>query len=83
MMHYHGNLNLVYELHIQECTSFGNIKMNNLKIFLNTWFLFVDDGEVYVWDMNTRDCIHKFIDDGCIKGTSIAVSPNGQHLATG
>ncbi len=41
------------------------------------------DGEVYVWDMKTRDCVHHFTDEGCIDGTSIAVSPNGQYIATG
>ncbi|XP_064636673.1 U3 small nucleolar RNA-associated protein 18 homolog [Lineus longissimus] len=42
-----------------------------------------DDGEVYVWDMKKRTCIHRFVDDGCIKGTCIDVSHNGQYLATG
>lgn len=41
------------------------------------------DGQVYVWDLNTRDCIHRFIDDGCVRGTSLAVSPNGRHVACG
>ena len=41
------------------------------------------DGQVYVWDLNTRDCIHRFIDDGCVKGTSLVVSPNGRHIACG
>lgn len=42
-----------------------------------------DGGEVYVWDMHSRSCIHRFTDDGCIVGTSLAVSPNGQYLACG
>ena len=42
-----------------------------------------DDGEVYVWDMNRRQCIHRFIDEGCIQGTSLAVSNNSQYLACG
>ncbi|KAK2170425.1 hypothetical protein LSH36_3g28021 [Paralvinella palmiformis] len=42
-----------------------------------------DGGEVYVWDMKTRDCVHKFTDDGCIQGTSLAVSKNGHYIATG
>ncbi|XP_022086184.1 U3 small nucleolar RNA-associated protein 18 homolog [Acanthaster planci] len=46
-------------------------------------FSFGDDGEVYIWDMKTRDCIHKFVDDGCIKGTTISVSRDGQYLACG
>eukprot|EP00043_Microstomoeca_roanoka_P005218 m.54398 g.54398 ORF g.54398 m.54398 type:complete len:509 (+) comp12865_c0_seq2:51-1577(+) len=42
-----------------------------------------DEGRVYVWDMNTRDCIHVFEDEGSQCGTSIAVSPDGNTIATG
>jgi U3 small nucleolar RNA-associated protein 18 len=41
------------------------------------------DGVVYVWDMSTRDCIHSFIDDGCVSGTSISLSINNQYIACG
>jgi U3 small nucleolar RNA-associated protein 18 len=33
--------------------------------------------------MNAKVCVHKFVDDGCIKGTSIAISPTQQYLACG
>lgn len=33
--------------------------------------------------MHARACLHRFYDDGCIGGTSIAVSPNSQYLACG
>ncbi|XP_014675635.1 PREDICTED: U3 small nucleolar RNA-associated protein 18 homolog [Priapulus caudatus] len=42
-----------------------------------------DDGQVYMWDMGSRSCTHKFYDEGCIKGTSVACSPNGQYIACG
>ncbi|XP_046996127.1 U3 small nucleolar RNA-associated protein 18 homolog isoform X1 [Schistocerca americana] len=42
-----------------------------------------DCGEVYVWDMGSRTCLHRFVDDGCIVGSSLALSPNGQYLACG
>lgn len=42
-----------------------------------------DDGQVYIWDMTTRDCVHHFTDEGCTSGTSITASPNGQYLACG
>lgn len=38
---------------------------------------------MYVWDLNTRTCIHRVIDDGCLSCTSLAVSPSGQFVATG
>jgi U3 small nucleolar RNA-associated protein 18 len=40
--------------------------------------------EVYVWDVRQRLCCHRFIDDGCgTCGTTLALSPGGQYLATG
>jgi U3 small nucleolar RNA-associated protein 18 len=32
------------------------------------------DGMIYQWDMNAMKCVHKFFDDGCIKGTAIGVN---------
>ncbi|XP_028268122.1 U3 small nucleolar RNA-associated protein 18 homolog [Parambassis ranga] len=48
------------------------------KVFANS-----EEGEVYVWDVRSSRCVNKFIDDGCVKGTSIAASRNGQYLACG
>nr|XP_020478820.1 U3 small nucleolar RNA-associated protein 18 homolog [Monopterus albus] len=42
-----------------------------------------EEGEVYVWDMRSSRCVNRFTDDGCVKGTSIATSCNGQYLACG
>lgn len=42
-----------------------------------------EDGEVYVWDMRSSRCVNRFTDEGCVKGTSIAASRNGQYLACG
>ncbi|XP_045592032.2 U3 small nucleolar RNA-associated protein 18 homolog [Procambarus clarkii] len=42
-----------------------------------------DGGDVLVWDMVSLTCVHRFFDDGCIDGTSIAVSPSNQYLACG
>jgi WD40 repeat protein len=41
------------------------------------------DGKVYLWDVRQRRCRHVFTDDGCIHSTALAVSPDGQYLATG
>ncbi|XP_029456528.1 LOW QUALITY PROTEIN: U3 small nucleolar RNA-associated protein 18 homolog [Rhinatrema bivittatum] len=48
------------------------------KIYTNS-----DEGEVYVWDVKSRQCVHRFTDEGCLHGTCIAVSKNGQYLACG
>lgn len=42
-----------------------------------------ESNEMYIWDINSRACIHRAIDDGCLSCASIAISPSGQFLATG
>ncbi|XP_022931221.1 U3 small nucleolar RNA-associated protein 18 homolog isoform X3 [Cucurbita moschata] len=41
------------------------------------------DGQVYHWDLRTRTCIHKGVDEGCINGTALGTSPNGALFAAG
>ena len=41
------------------------------------------DGEVYVWDLTNRACIHKFRDKGCVSGQCISASPDGQVIVCG
>lgn len=48
------------------------------KAFVNS-----EDGEVFVWDIRSSRCLNRFTDDGCVRGTSIAASPNGRYLACG
>lgn len=33
--------------------------------------------------MLARECIHCFVDEGCIHGTKIAISPSNQYIACG
>ncbi len=35
------------------------------------------DGHVYVWDMKSRRCVHKFVDEGAYQCTSMTASPKG------
>lgn len=42
-----------------------------------------EDGEVYVWDARSSKCLNRFTDEGCVRGTSISASPDGQLLACG
>lgn len=44
---------------------------------------FGGDGHVYHWDLRTRSCFHKAVDEGCINGTSLCASPNGALFAAG
>lgn len=53
---------------------------------INEFFIIIvclEGGEIYVWDINERTCLHRAIDDGCLAGSRISVSPSGQYLATG
>jgi U3 small nucleolar RNA-associated protein 18 len=47
------------------------------------YFCILENGEIYEWDMNSRLCIKKFMDDGCLQGSSLAVSGDDQYLAAG
>ncbi|XP_020618605.1 U3 small nucleolar RNA-associated protein 18 homolog, partial [Orbicella faveolata] len=67
----------------------GNLKMNSSvsAVTFNAdgsrMFTAGGDGEVYVWDMNTRRCVHKFRDEGCLKSTTLSASRDGQYIACG
>ncbi|XP_066598487.1 U3 small nucleolar RNA-associated protein 18 homolog isoform X2 [Prorops nasuta] len=39
--------------------------------------------EIHIWDIASRRCIHRAIDDGCLSCSTIDLSPNGQFFATG
>lgn len=52
-------------------------------ICANDSFVRPGEGKVYVWDMSARDCVHCFVDEGCIHGTRLAISPSNQYIACG
>ncbi len=53
-------------------------------IIIKSFTVYPAGGEVYLWDVRqTRSCVHRFSDDGCVRGTALAISPDGRHLATG
>ncbi|XP_050084122.1 U3 small nucleolar RNA-associated protein 18 homolog [Anopheles aquasalis] len=41
------------------------------------------DSEVYVYSLDKQCIVNVFYDDGCVNGSSIALCPNGQYVATG
>ena len=58
------------------------LKFNSF--FLKGTFLSISaGGEIYIWDLKAQDCLQRFVDDGSIRGTSIAVSKNNRYLAAG
>lgn len=48
------------------------------KIFANS-----EEGEVFVWDVRSSKCLKRFADDGCVRGTALALSRGGSYLASG
>ncbi|KAK7083460.1 U3 snoRNP protein [Halocaridina rubra] len=46
-------------------------------------YTFGTTGDICIWDMHARECVHKFYDEGCISGSTISMSPNDQYLACG
>lgn len=58
-------------------------KPTNLNILLIICVVYTDAGEVYVWDIGGRKCMHRFADEGCLQGTSLSVSPSHQLVACG
>lgn len=47
-------------------------------------FVHSAEGKVYVFDIRQNGrCLHRFVDEGCIQGTALAVSANRQYFACG
>lgn len=49
----------------------------------NLLFGHSDYGEITVWDMNMQRVKHKFMDEGCLQGTTLSISPSNQFIAAG
>lgn len=41
------------------------------------------DGQVYIWDIRSRKCLHRFIDDGSLKSSSLCITKDDKYLAVG
>ncbi|KYQ56434.1 U3 small nucleolar RNA-associated protein 18 like protein [Trachymyrmex zeteki] len=84
-----GRLGEIYLLHSFTKELVGTFKMNSKCRVLaftpdgKTLISHGDGSEMYIWDLNTRTCINRALDDGSLSCTSLAVSPSGQFVATG
>ncbi|CAL1284702.1 unnamed protein product [Larinioides sclopetarius] len=85
----HGRYGNIHLMSAKSKEWIGTLKMNGevIAIAFNNdgtkMYSHGETGEVYVWDMSSRKCLHKFMDEGCVTGTAITISPNDQFLATG
>uniref|UniRef100_A0A1D1XH23 U3 small nucleolar RNA-associated protein 18 homolog n=1 Tax=Anthurium amnicola TaxID=1678845 RepID=A0A1D1XH23_9ARAE len=41
------------------------------------------DGHIYHWDLRTRKCFHKAVDEGCLTGSALCTSPDSALFAAG
>uniref|UniRef100_A0A0D6R0E3 U3 small nucleolar RNA-associated protein 18 homolog n=1 Tax=Araucaria cunninghamii TaxID=56994 RepID=A0A0D6R0E3_ARACU len=41
------------------------------------------DGQVYHWDLRTRRCLHRGVDEGCVKSSALSVSSDSKLFAAG
>ena len=86
---FHGKYGYIHMLSTKSRSKLFSLKMNDrleaLTFSPDGQYLYSCGvgGEVYIWDLKNQECVHKFIDDGCIKGTSISVSKNNRYIACG
>ncbi|XP_015177754.1 PREDICTED: U3 small nucleolar RNA-associated protein 18 homolog isoform X2 [Polistes dominula] len=83
-----GRLGDIYLLTSSTKELIGTLKMNTkcrtISFIDNKKLVTHGDGhEMYIWDINSRTCIHRAVDDGCLSCSVTAISPNSQYLATG
>ena len=65
----------------------SNVKMNAIVVDVAftpgyIWTLSLE-GDVCVWDLETKLCKNRFKDEGCIKGSRISISPDYEFIAIG
>lgn len=65
------------------CTLKQEHDATSLTFSIDSKFLFTHcvDNEVNTFDIGEQRFVHRFIDDGCINGSTISISPNGQMVA--
>lgn len=81
-----GEIHLLYATTKELIHTFKQEQIATALAFsTNSQHLFVhsDDNVVNVYDIGEQRLAHRFIDDGCINGSTVALSPDGRLIATG
>lgn len=79
-----GEIHLLYTTTSELiCTLKQEHDATSLAFSIDSKYIFTHsvDSEVNIFDIGEQRYIHRFIDDGCINGSNITISPNGQLLA--
>jgi U3 small nucleolar RNA-associated protein 18 len=61
----------------------GSIRTCSYSSDGNKMYTSGSDGQVYIWDLRTRKCLDRHTDEGCVRATSLSVSPSGSMYACG
>ena len=68
---------------------YGDLKLNK-SVESVDWtsdgkyiFGFSGEGEVYQFDVESKECVKRWTDDGCLGPTTVRVSPDERYYATG
>ena len=70
---------IITDLKINSKTSTLAFSSDSSKLFAHS-----GEGKVYIFDLRKSNrCLHRFVDEGCITGTSIDISPNQQFICCG
>ncbi|XP_053564338.1 U3 small nucleolar RNA-associated protein 18 homolog isoform X2 [Bombina bombina] len=84
-----GSAGYLHLLSMKTKELIGSLKLNGKSVKAAFFpdsskiYSIADDGDVYIWDVNSRRCLNRFTDDGNLRGTSIALSKSGQYVACG
>ncbi|KAL1456092.1 hypothetical protein WDU94_000846 [Cyamophila willieti] len=81
-----GTIRLYSSRSKEFCTQFKmNCYVNDVCFAPNGTTLYSTGGtgEIYEWDVRSPVPVQTFTDDGCIKGSRLAISPDGKLLAAG
>jgi U3 small nucleolar RNA-associated protein 18 len=85
-----GQNQLVHILDANSKEIMFNLKINSESVATcfspdsSKVFVHSGEGKVYVFDIRQNGrCLHRFVDEGCIQGTALTISPNDQYFACG
>ncbi|XP_003739941.1 uncharacterized protein LOC100900194 [Galendromus occidentalis] len=83
----HGRFGNMYVISADTKQQIATLKMNeevSSVCFTRNGHMYSHGGNyVYLWDIAARRCVHKFLDEGCLKGRAMALSPDESFIATG
>ncbi len=80
-----GNVHLVSltsRQSIATLTHSGSVRSATFSQDGTTLYTAGSDGVLYAWDLRTRRCLARGVDEGCLNSSALAASPLGDVLAT-